>query len=101
MELLLIVDAAKRAAARSIVVVIPYFGYSRQDRRDKPRVPITAKLVADLLQSAGVKQVVTMDLHTDQLQGFFNIPVDSLMAGPSLQKLFLTGAVITMLVTSW
>ncbi len=89
MELLLIVDAAKRAAARSIVVVIPYFGYSRQDRRDKPRVPITAKLVADLLQSAGVKQVVTMDLHTDQLQGFFNIPVDSLHGRPKLAEAFL------------
>lgn len=84
MELLLIVDAVKRASARNIVVILPYFGYSRQDRRDKPRVPITAKLVADLLQAAGVKQVITMDLHTDQLQGFFNIPVDSLHARPRL-----------------
>ncbi|MDP1836698.1 MAG: ribose-phosphate pyrophosphokinase [Chlamydiales bacterium] len=84
MELLLIVDAVKRAAARNVIVVIPYFGYGRQDRRDKPRVPITAKLVADLLQAAGVKQVVTMDLHTEQLQGFFNIPVDSLYARPRL-----------------
>ncbi len=88
MELLLIVDAVKRAAARNVVVVIPYFGYSRQDRRDKPRVPITAKLVADLLQAAGVKQVVTMDLHTDQLQGFFNIPVDSLYGRPRLAEAF-------------
>jgi ribose-phosphate pyrophosphokinase len=84
MELLLIVDAVKRAAARNVIALIPYFGYSRQDRRDKPRVPVTAKLVADLLQAAGVKQVVTMDLHTEQLQGFFNIPVDSLYARPRL-----------------
>ncbi len=88
MELLLIVDAVKRAAARSVVAIIPYFGYSRQDRRDRPRVPITAKLVADLLQAAGVKQVVTMDLHTDQLQGFFNIPVDGLHARPKLIEAF-------------
>ena len=90
MELLLIVDAVKRAAARNIVVLMPYFGYGRQDRRDKPRVPITAKLVADLLQAAGVKQVVTMDLHTEQLQGFFNIPVDSLYARPRLIEAFRT-----------
>ncbi len=88
MELLLIVDAVKRASARNIVVILPYYGYSRQDRRDKPRVPITAKLVADLLQAAGVKQVITMDLHTEQLQGFFNVPVDSLYGRPRLIEAF-------------
>ncbi len=88
MELLLIVDAAKRASARHIVAVIPYFGYARQDRRDRPRVSISAKLVADLLSAAGVTQVVTMDLHTEQLQGFFNIPVDSLHARSRLIEAF-------------
>jgi len=88
MELLLIVDAAKRASARTIVAVIPYFGYARQDRRDRPRVPISAKLVADLLTAAGVTQVVTMDLHAEQLQGFFNIPVDSLHARSRLIETF-------------
>ena len=88
MELLLIVDAAKRASARHIVAIIPYFGYARQDRRDRPRVPISAKLVADLLTAAGVTQVVTMDLHTEQLQGFFNIPVDSLHARSRLIEAF-------------
>ncbi len=79
MELLIIVDALKRASAKSIIAVIPYFGYSRQDRRDKPRVPITARLVADLLEKAGVTRVLTMDLHAGQIQGFFNIPVDNLL----------------------
>jgi ribose-phosphate pyrophosphokinase len=78
MELLIIVDALKRAAARSIVAVIPYYGYCRQDRRDSSRVPITAKLVADLLQTAGVSQVIAMDLHAQQIEGFFNIPVENL-----------------------
>ena len=78
MELLIIVDALKRAAARSIVAVIPYYGYCRQDRRNSLRAPITAKLVADLLQAAGVSQVVAMDLHAQQIEGFFNIPVESL-----------------------
>lgn len=80
MELLILVDAFKRASARSIVVVIPYYGYARQDRRGKAREPITAKLVADLLQRAGVTRVLTMDLHTEQIQGFFDIPVDNLYA---------------------
>ncbi len=80
MELLIIVDALKRASARSIVAVLPYFGYARQDRKDKGRVPITAKLVANLLEKAGVTSVLTMDLHADQLQGFFDIPVDVLHA---------------------
>src|SRR5690348_11077488 len=80
MELLIIVDALKRASARSISVVLPYFGYARQDRKDKGRVPITAKLVANLLEKAGAVRVVTMDLHADQIQGFFDIPVDNLHA---------------------
>ncbi|HAM98122.1 MAG TPA: ribose-phosphate pyrophosphokinase [Marinilabiliales bacterium] len=79
-ELLLMIDAAKRASAYKIVAVIPYFGYARQDRKDKPRVSIGAKLVADLLEAAGVSRVMTMDLHADQIQGFFNIPVDHLYA---------------------
>ncbi len=80
MELLLMVDAAKRASARSIVAVIPYFGWARQDRKDKPRVCIGAKLVADLLSVAGINRLITMDLHADQEQGFFNVPVDHLYA---------------------
>ncbi len=78
MELLLLIDAAKRASAGYITAVIPYFGYARQDRKDKPRVPISAKLVANLLQAAGANRVMTMDLHADQIQGFFDIPVDHL-----------------------
>lgn len=80
MELLILVDALKRASARSIIAVIPYYGYARQDRRGKAREPITAKLVADLLQTAGITRVLTMDLHTEQIQGFFDIPVDNLYA---------------------
>lgn len=80
MELLILIDALKRASARSIVAVIPYYGYARQDRKDKGRVPITAKLVANLLETAGVTRVVTMDLHSEQIQGFFDIPVDNLYA---------------------
>ena len=78
MELLLLIDAARRASAGYITAVIPYFGYARQDRKDKPRVPISAKLIANLLQAAGVNRVMTMDLHADQIQGFFDIPVDHL-----------------------
>ena len=78
MELLLMIDAAKRASARHIVAVIPYYGYARQDRKDKPRVAIGAKLVADMLNAAGATRVMTMDLHADQIQGFFNVPVDHL-----------------------
>lgn len=84
MELLILMDAIKRASARSITVVLPYFGYARQDRRGTLREPITAKLVADLLQQAGASRVVTMDLHTEQIQGFFNIPVDNVYARPAL-----------------
>ena len=80
MELLLMIDAAKRASAKSIVAVIPYFGWARQDRKDKPRVSIGAKLVADLLSVAGIDRLITMDLHADQIQGFFDIPVDHLYA---------------------
>ena len=80
MELLLMVDAAKRASAKSIIAVIPYFGWARQDRKDKPRVAIGAKLVADMLSTAGVNRVITMDLHADQIQGFFDVPVDHLYA---------------------
>jgi ribose-phosphate pyrophosphokinase len=82
MELMIMVDAAKRASAGRINAVIPFFGYARQDRKDQPRVPITAKLVADLLSAAGVNRVVTMDLHAAQIQGFFDIPVDHLYGKP-------------------
>ncbi|MFV0467688.1 MAG: ribose-phosphate pyrophosphokinase [Dysgonomonas sp.] len=80
LELLLMIDAAKRASARSIVAVIPYFGWARQDRKDKPRVSIGAKLIADMLSAAGINRLITMDLHADQIQGFFNVPVDHLYA---------------------
>lgn len=80
MELLLMVDAAKRASANKIAAVIPYFGWARQDRKDRPRVSIGAKLIADLLSVAGVDRVITMDLHADQIQGFFDVPVDHLFA---------------------
>ncbi len=79
-ELLQMIDAAKRASARHITAVIPYFGYARQDRKDKPRVPITSKLVAKLLEAAGATRVMTMDLHADQIQGFFEVPVDHLFS---------------------
>lgn len=92
MELLIMIDALKRASARSIAVVIPYFGYCRQDRKDKPRVPITAKLVANLLVNAGATRILTMDLHAGQLQGFFDIPVDNisgrLMLASSFKELY-------------
>src|SRR6476619_7953189 len=84
MELLLMIDALKRASARRITPVIPYFGYARQDRKDKPRAPISAKLVADLLTTAGANRALIVDLHTPQLPGFFNIPVDHLFASPVL-----------------
>ncbi|MGA0845505.1 MAG: ribose-phosphate diphosphokinase, partial [Luteolibacter sp.] len=84
MELLIMVDAARRASAERITAVMPFFGYARQDRKDQPRVPISAKLVANLLTSAGVNRVLTMDLHAPQIQGFFDIPVDHLYAKPAL-----------------
>ncbi len=89
MDLLIIIDALKRASAGRITAVIPYFGYARQDRKARARDPISAKLVADILQSAGANRVLTMDLHSSQLQGFFNIPVDNLMGMPVLANYFL------------
>ena len=98
MELLLMIDAAKRASAASIIAVMPYFGWARQDRKDKPRVSIAAKLVADLLSAAGVDRVIAMDLHADQIQGFFNVPVDHLYASsvfiPYIESLHLEDMVI-------
>lgn len=85
-ELLLMVDAAKRASAKRIVAVIPYFGFARQDRKDQPRVPIGSKLVANMLTAAGVSRVMTMDLHADQIQGFFEVPVDHLYASAVFTK---------------
>src|ERR1044071_1180943 len=86
MELLIMVDAARRASADRITAVIPFFGYARQDRKDQPRVPITAKLVANLIHASGVHRVLTMDLHAQQVQGFFDIPVDHLYSLPVLIK---------------
>jgi len=98
MELLLMIDAAKRASAHSIAAVVPYFGWARQDRKDKPRVSIASKLVADLLSTAGINRLITMDLHADQIQGFFNVPVDHLYASsvfiPYMQTLNLQNMVI-------
>ncbi len=84
MELLIMIDAFKRSSASRITAVMPYYGYARQDRKDKPRVPISSKLVADLLTAAGANRILTMDLHAGQIQGFFNIPVDHLYAAPVL-----------------
>lgn len=86
MELLIMVDAAKRASAKRITAVLPYYGYARQDRKDQPRVPITARLVANLLETAGIDRILTMDLHAQQIQGFFDIPVDHLYAAPVIVK---------------
>ena len=83
-ELLLMVDAAKRASARKIIVVIPYFGFARQDRKDKPRVAIGAKLIANMMMASGIDRIMTMDLHADQIQGFFDCPVDNVYASPVL-----------------
>ncbi len=98
MELLLMIDAAKRASARTVNAVIPYYGWARQDRKSKPRVSIAAKLVADMLSVAGINRVITMDLHADQEQGFFNVPVDHLYASsvmlPYIQSLGLENLVI-------
>ncbi len=98
MELLLMIDAAKRASAKHIVAVVPYFGYARQDRKDKPRVAIGAKLVADMIATAGATRIMTMDLHADQIQGFFNVPVDHLYASsifaPYIQNLGLDNLTI-------
>ncbi len=98
MEMLLMIDAAKRASARHIIAVLPYYGYARQDRKDQPRVAIGAKLVADMLAVAGATRVMTMDLHADQIQGFFNVPVDHLYAStifmPYIQSLKLDNLAI-------
>lgn len=98
MELLMMVDAAKRASARKIIAVIPYFGYGRQDRKDKPRVSIVAKLTANLLIAAGVQRLITIDLHADQIQGFFDVPVDNLYGSnifvPYLKKLDLPNLIL-------
>jgi len=98
MEMLLMIDAAKRASARHITAVIPYFGWARQDRKDKPRVPIAAKLVAKMLEAAGATRIITMDLHADQIQGFFEKPVDHLFAStiflPYLKSLNLNNLTI-------
>jgi ribose-phosphate pyrophosphokinase len=97
LELLLLIDSAKRASAGYITAVIPYFGYARQDRKDKPRVPISAKLIANILEAAGVNRIVTMDFHADQIQGFFDIPVDHLKSEaifmPFLKKTDLTNVI--------
>jgi len=98
LELLLMVDAAKRASAYKIIAVIPYFGYARQDRKDKPRVSIGAKLTADLLSASGIDRLITMDLHADQIQGFFDVPVDHLFASalfiPFISKMGLDNPII-------
>ncbi|HUR37811.1 MAG TPA: ribose-phosphate pyrophosphokinase [Terriglobales bacterium] len=100
MELLLMIDALKRASARRITTVVPYFGYARQDRKDKPRVPISAKLVADLLTTAGAHRALVVDLHAPQIQGYFNIPVDHLFASPVLVDYFRKMALPNLTVVS-
>jgi len=100
MELLLMIDALKRASSRRITAVIPYFGYARQDRKDKPRVPISSKLVADLLTTAGADRALIVDLHAPQIQGFFNIPVDHLFASPVLVDYFKKLALPDLTVVS-
>ena len=100
MELLIMVDAARRASAARITAVLPFFGYARQDRKDQPRVPITAKLVANLLVAAGVDRVLTMDLHAQQVAGFFDIPVDHLFASPVMLRYLRTKELANTIVVS-
>lgn len=100
MELLIIIDAVKRASARRITAVVPYYGYARQDRKDRPRVPITAKLVANLLTRAGASRIMTIDLHAGQLQGFFDIPVDHLFAVRIFTEYFKTRGIKDLVVVS-
>lgn len=100
MELLILVDAARRASAWRITAVIPFFGYARQDRKDQPRVPITAKLIANLLVAAGVSRVLTVDLHAQQVAGFFDIPVDHLYAAPVLVKHWRSRQIENLVVVS-
>ncbi len=100
MELLIMIDAAKRASARKVAAVIPYFGYARQDRKDQPRVSITAKLIANLITTAGADRVITMDLHAPQIQGFFDIPVDHLYSSAILVKYFKKHKISNLAVVS-
>ena len=100
MELLIMIDAARRASASRITAVIPFYGYARQDRKDQPRVPITAKLVANLLVASGAHRILTMDLHAQQIQGFFDIPVDHLYAAPVLYRYLMTLKLENLLVVS-
>jgi ribose-phosphate pyrophosphokinase len=98
MELLVMLDAAKRASARRVTAVLPYFGYARQDRKDQPRAPITAKLVANVITVAGADRALTMDLHSAQIQGFFDIPLDHLYAAPVLIEYFIKAAIPNLVV---
>lgn len=100
MELLILTDAARRASASRITAVIPFFGYARQDRKDQPRVPITAKLVANLIVAAGANRVLTMDLHAQQIQGFFDIPVDHLYAAPVIYRYFQQKKLTDLVIVS-
>lgn len=100
MELLIMIDAARRASANRITAVLPFYGYARQDRKDQPRVPITAKLVANLLVAAGVNRVLTLDLHAQQIQGFFDIPADHLYAAPVIVKYLRTKELPQLVVVS-
>ncbi|CAB4243880.1 Ribose-phosphate pyrophosphokinase [Methylacidimicrobium sp. AP8] len=100
MELLIMIDAARRASAARVTAVIPFYGYARQDRKDRPRVPITAKLVANLLVAAGVNRVLTVDLHAQQIQGFFDIPVDHLYAAPVLYRYLAAKGLSNLVVVS-
>ena len=99
-ELLLMLDALRRASAKRVTAVLPYYGYSRQDRKDKPRVPISAKLVASLLETAGANRVLAMDLHAAQIQGFFNVPVDHLYAAPVMAEAFADEGIEDLTVVS-
>jgi ribose-phosphate pyrophosphokinase len=100
MELLIMIDAARRASAARITAVIPFYGYARQDRKDQPRVPITAKLVANLLVAAGANRLIAMDLHAQQIQGFFDIPVDHLFAAPTIVKYLRSKNIPNLVVVS-
>jgi ribose-phosphate pyrophosphokinase len=100
MELLVMLDAAKRASARRVTAVLPYFGYARQDRKDQPRAPITAKLVANLITTAGADRALTMDLHSSQIQGFFDIPFDHLYAAPVLIEYFQEKKIPNLMVVA-
>ena len=100
MELLIMIDACRRASAQRITAVVPFFGYARQDRKDQPRVPITAKLVANLITAAGANRVLTMDLHAQQIMGFFDIPVDHLYAAPVIYRYFNDKKLVDLVVVS-